>query len=83
MKLGLFFIMVGLIQGFSAEIDGISSNQKKHAEMIEAEEFFMKSISRIDWLYWFNWGFDRGCDYFYPNDWKDCIACSEGNYAHI
>ena len=49
MKLGLFFIVVVLIQGFSAKINGISSNQKKHVEMIEAEEFFMKSSSRIDW----------------------------------
>ena len=78
MKLGLFFIMVGLIQGFSAEIDGISSNQKKHAEMIEAGESIMKSIFRIDWLYWIDWGFDKACFFFYPNDWKDCIECSEG-----
>ena len=49
MKLGLFFIMVVLIQGFNTKINGISSNQKKHAEMIEAEESFMKSVSRIDW----------------------------------
>ena len=81
MKLGLFFIMVVLIQGFSTEIDGISSIQKKHAEMIEAGESFMKSISRIDWLYWFYWGLNKGLDFacsFYPDDWADCIKCSEG-----
>ena len=78
MKLGLFFIMVVLIQGFSTEIDGISSNQKKHAEMIEAEESFKKSILRIDWLFWFNQAIDFACSRFYPDHWNDCFECSKG-----
>ena len=77
MKLGLFLIVICLIQGFRAEIDGIYSNQKNHAEMIEAGEFSMKSIFRIDWPYWFDKGFDWACS-FWPNDWNYCVKCSEG-----
>ena len=77
MKLGLFFIMVVLIQGFNTKINGISSNQKKHAEMIEAEESFIKSISRFNWRYLFDKSVDFACT-FYPDHWNDCFECYKG-----
>ena len=77
MKLVLFLIAICLIQGFSAKIDGYSQNQKKHAEMIEAEESFIKSISRFNWRYLFNKSVDFACT-FYPDHWNDCFECFKG-----
>ena len=79
MKLVLLLIAICLIQGFSAKIDGYSENQKKHAELIEAEESFIKSISRINWRWLFNKAIDIACS-IYPDDWNDCFECSKGTY---
>ena len=78
MKLVLFLIVICLIQGFSAKIDGNSQNQKKHSEMVEAVESFMKSIFDCDWQCWLNWGLDKACDFAYPDDWEECFECSKG-----